>query len=285
MLKVIRDLLRYDGRFRVAFIFLLATFIMSAISYVSPQDPGRTFQVPLDRSPSLQYPFGTNSRGQDVFWWMTFAVRNSLYLGLITAAVSRVIAIFVGLTAGYRGGYVDRILMSVNDSFVVMPVLPLLILLSFLFRGRMGLTGLGVLMGLFGWPWDARLIRSQVLSLKERSFTRTAQYCGAKDFHITIFEHLPFVLPIVFATTINNMIWSIGMEVTLGVLGLSNVTLPTIGTTIYWANAHQAMVAGIWWWLMAPVVVSVVMFLGLYLLSQSVNEYIDPRTRLRRIGA
>ena len=77
----------------------------------------------------------------------------------------------------------------------------------------------------------------------------------------------------------------IGMEVTLSVLGLSDVTVPTIGTTIFWANQHQALVAGVWWWLAAPIGVAVVLFLGLYLLFSSVNEFIDPRTRLRRIGA
>jgi peptide/nickel transport system permease protein len=285
VIRVIRDLLRFDTRFRVSFVFLLAVVLMSILSVVSPQDPGKTFKVPTDMPPSLQHIFGTSSRGQDIFWWMTFAVRNSLFLGLLTAAISRVIAIMVGLTAGYRGGLVDRALMSINDSFVVMPVLPVLILLSFLIRGKMSLATLALIMGLFGWPWDARLIRAQVLSLKERSFTRTAVYSGTGAFRITFNEHLPFVLPVVFATTINNMLWSIGMEVTLGVLGLSNVTLPTLGTTIYWANQHQALVAGVWWWLAAPVVVAIVLFLGLYFLSQSVNEYIDPRTRLRRIGA
>ena len=284
MYKVIRDLMRYDNRFRFASVFLITILVMAALTAVSPFDPGRTFQVPFDRPPSWQYPFGTNSRGQDIFWWMTFAVRNSLYLSIVAAAVSRVIAVLVGMTAGYRGGRVDRTLMSVNDTFVVMPVLPILILLSFLFRGRLSIAALGAMMGIFGWAYDARLIRSQVLSLRERAFTRTAEYCGARRFHVTLYEHLPFVLPIVFATTMNNMIWSIGMEVTLGVLGLSNITLPTIGTTIYWANAHSALVAGVWWWLIAPVVVAVVMFLGLYLLSQSVNEYIDPRTRLRLMG-
>ena len=115
---------------------------------------------------------------------------------------------------------------------------------------------------LIGWPWDARLIRSQVLSLKERSFTRTAVYSGTGSVMITLREHLPFVLPIVFATTINNMLWAIGMEVTLSVLGLSDVSIPTIGTAIYWANQHQAMVAGVWWWLAAPILVAVLLFLG-----------------------
>jgi len=284
MLTILRDLLKYDGRFRVATIFLLATVVLSLLSFVSPYDLGLTFMVPPDQPPSAEFPFGTSSRGQDVFWWMAFAVRNSLVLGILTAIISRVIAIFVGLTAGYRGGWADRILMSINDSFVVMPVLPILILLSFLLRGKMSLMMLAFIMGLFGWPWDARLIRSQVLSLKERPFTRTAVYSGTTSFRITINEHLPFVLPIVFATTINNLLWSIGMEVTLSVLGLSDVTIPTIGTTIFWANQHQALVAGIWWWLGAPVVIAIILFLGLYLLFSSVNEYIDPRTRLRQMG-
>ncbi|MFN8443995.1 MAG: ABC transporter permease [Caldilineaceae bacterium] len=284
MLTILRDLLKHDGRFRVAFVFLLATLVLSLLSFVSPYEPSKTFMVPPDMPPSAEYLFGTSSRGQDIFWWMAFAVRNSLLLGILTAVISRIIAILVGLTAGYRGGWIDRILMSINDSFVVMPVLPILILLSFLLRGKMSLMSLAFIMGLFGWPWDARLIRAQVLSLKERPFTRTAVYSGTPSFQITLNEHLPFVLPVVFATTINNLLWSIGMEVTLSVLGLSDVTLPTIGTTIFWANQHQALVAGIWWWLGAPVLVAIILFLGLYLLFSSVNEYIDPRTRLRQIG-
>jgi peptide/nickel transport system permease protein len=285
VIKVIKDLLHFDARFRVAFIFLVICLILTALSLVSPYNMEKTFQVGMDLPPSFQHLFGTNTRGQDVFWWMTFALRNSLYLGIITALVSRVIAVLVGLTAGYQGGIVDKVLMSVNDSFMVMPVMPILILLSSLIRGNINIPTLAVFLGFFGWSWDARLIRSQVLSLKERAFTRTAIYSGTSGFRITMTEHLPFVMPVVFATTINNMIWAIGMEVTLGILGLSNVTIPTIGSTIFWANSHQAMMSGIWWWLVAPIVVSIILFLGLYLLFSSVNEYIDPRTRLRRMGA
>ena len=284
MFKVIRDLLQYDGRFRIAFILLLAVLVMILLSFVSPYEPNKSFEVPMDAPPSLEHFFGTDSRGKDIFWWLTFAVRNSLTMGLITAAISRVIAILVGLTAGYQGGWLDRVLMSVNDSFVIMPLLPLLILLGFLLRDMMNLFLLGVILGFFGWPYDARLIRSQVLSLKERSFTRTAAYSGTSGFWITINEHLPFVLPIVFATTINNLLWSIGMEVTLSVLGLSDLTTPSIGTALFWANQHGALVAGVWWWIAAPALVAIILFLGLYLFFASINEYIDPRTRLRLIG-
>jgi peptide/nickel transport system permease protein len=284
MLRVVRDLLRFDGRFRIAFIFLAAVVVMIILSFVSPYDPYKSFVVAADAPPSAEFAFGTTSRGQDLFWWLTFAVRNSLFLGVMTAIISRVIAVLVGLTAGYRGGWLDKILMSINDTFVILPLLPILILLGFLLRDRLNLFYLAVILGCFGWPFDARLIRSQVLSLKERSFTRTAVYSGTSGFWITINEHLPFVLPIVFATTINNILWSIGLEVTLSILGLSDLTTPTLGTALFWANQHGALVAGVWWWIAAPALVAIVLFLGLYLLFASINEYIDPRTRLRLIG-
>jgi peptide/nickel transport system permease protein len=257
---------------------------MILLSYRSPYDPNNSFAVPWDLPPSREHLFGTTSRGQDLFWWLTFAVRNSLFLGVVTAIISRVISVLVGLTAGYRGGWIDRVLMAVSDSFVILPLLPILILLSFLLRESMNLLNLAIILGLFGWSFDARLIRSQVLSLRERSFTRTAVYSGTSRFWIPMHEHLPFVLPIVFATTLNNLLWSIGMEVTLSVLGLSDLTTPTLGTALFWANQHGALVAGIWWWITAPAMVTVVLFLGLYLFFTSINEYIDPRTRLRLIG-
>jgi peptide/nickel transport system permease protein len=284
MFKVIRDLFRYDGRFRLAAFFLTAVTVMIILSYVSPYDPDKSFAVAMDMPPSPEHIFGTDSRGQDVFWWMTFAMRNSFFMGVITAAVSRVIAILMGLSAGYRGGWLDRFLMSVTDTFVVLPLLPILILLGFLLRDIMNQFLLGFILGLFGWPYDARLIRSQVLTLRERAFTRTAVYSGTGPFWITIREHLPFVMPIVLATTINNILWAIGFEVTLSILGLSDLTRPSIGTALYWANQHGALVAGVWWWIAAPTLAAIVLALGLYLLLTSVNDYIDPRTRLRLIG-
>ena len=97
-------------------------------------------------------------------------------------------------------------------------------------------------------------------------------------------EHLPYVMPIVLTTAMANMLWAIGFEVTLAVLGFTNLSIPTIGTVIYWANNHSSMMVGHWWWVVFPVVGLVIMFLGLYLVAVSINEYIDPRSRLRRMG-
>ena len=114
MFKVIRDLLKYDGRFRVACVFLGAVAVMMLLSFVSAEDPNKTFVTAMDLPPSLEHIFGTSSRGQDIFWWMTFAVRNSILIAAVAAIVSRIIAIFVGLTAGYRGGGIDKGLMAVS---------------------------------------------------------------------------------------------------------------------------------------------------------------------------
>lgn len=282
-MRVISDLYRHDPRCRFALSVIFIVVIFALLSLVSPYDPGSSYYAPPSLPPSREHPFGTNSRGQDIFWLMTFAVRNSLTFGILTAFLSRIIAIFVGLTSGYKGGIVDRIMMVINDSFVVLPVLPILILINFIMRGQMGLMELAMIMALFGWAWDARLIRSQVLSLKEREFTFTSVFSGTNTARILLSEHLPFVTPIVLSTTINNLLWAIGMEVTLAVLGLSNIAIPTIGTTIYWANQHQALISGVWWWLAAPVAISVLLFIALYLLVVGLGTYLDPRTRIQRM--
>jgi len=134
--------------------------------------------VPRDLKPSAEYWLGTNSKGQDVFWQATFAVRNSLIVALIAAVVSRVIAVLVGMIAGYKGKGTDRVLMFISDCLLVMPLFLILVLLAMLVRDKMNLVTLGLLLAFFGWAWDARVIRSQVLSLREREFTQTALLSG-----------------------------------------------------------------------------------------------------------
>ncbi|MEN2983993.1 MAG: ABC transporter permease [Dictyoglomaceae bacterium] len=282
-MNVLRDLLR-DGKFRFGFIVICILLFLSFLSFFCPYDPTRWNVFPRDLPPSLQHILGTNSKGQDVFWEATFAIRNSLIISVIAALFSRIIAIIVGLVAGYLGGRVDRFLMFLSDSFLILPLLPILILISSLIKGHLSLFSLGILLGIFGWPWDARLIRAQVLSLREREFTYTSILSGYSTLNLVIKEYFPFVLPLVFSTVINNMGWSIGLEVTLSILGLSNLAIPTLGTTLHWAINYQAMLLGIWWWLLTPIVISVFLFVSLYLLSVSISEYSDPRTRIQRIG-
>ncbi|KQT49840.1 ABC transporter permease [Devosia sp. BK] len=285
MFAVFRDLIRYNLEFAIGLVLVGIMVIFAALSFFSPVDPTLIYMAIPDQPPSAQYWFGTNSRGQDLFWHLSAAFRNSLGFGITVAVLSRIISISVGLAAGYLGGWVDRVLMFINDIFVAVPIFPILVLFYFVLRNNMDSFTMALILACFGWPFDARLIRSVALGLKHREFTRHAVFAGMSTRKVLLEEHLPYVMPIVFSTFMNNMLWSIGMEVTLAVLGFTNINNPTIGTVLYWANSHSAMVVGTWWWIVIPVILIVMTFLGLFLLAVSMNEYIDPRSRLRRMGA
>jgi peptide/nickel transport system permease protein len=284
MLTVLRDLLRYNREFTAGAILMAFVLIISGLSFFSPYSPQDIYLVPFDVPPSWAYPLGTNSRGQDLFWQLTFAIRNTLLFGFTVAILSRILSLIIGLLSGYLGGMTDRVLMSINDTFVVIPLFPILVLFYFVMRDSMTWALLALVMACLGWAYDARLIRSLTMSLRNREFTESGIFSGMTTRQIVTQEHLPYVLPIMFSTTMNNINWSIGLEVTLSVLGFTNINTPTIGVMIYWANQHTALVAGIWWWIFFPVALVVITFIGLFLLAVSMNEYIDPRSRLSRMG-
>nr|WP_255720538.1 ABC transporter permease [Acuticoccus kalidii] len=282
-MRVVFDLLRTNIEFAIGMFLLAIVVIVSALSFVSPYEPDLIYVVFPDMPPSAEHIMGTTSRGQDTFWRLTFAMRNTLLFGLSVAILSRILSLLIGLVSGYLGGAVDRVLMSINDTFVVIPLFPILVLFYFVMRDSMSWVGLAIIMACLGWAYDARLIRSVTMSLRTREFTQQSVFSGMTTRQIVSQEHLPYVMPIVFSTTMNNMNWSIGLEVTLSVLGFTNINTPTIGTMIYWANQHTALVAGVWWWILFPVLMVVILFIGLFLLAVSMNEYIDPRSRLSRM--
>lgn len=282
-MKTFRELWR-DRRFAIGASVLLILGLLALLSFISPHDPQMLRVVPRDQPPSLEHYMGTNSLGQDVFWRMTFAIRNSLIVAFVAASISRVIAMTVGLISGYMGGIVDRVLMFINDGFIVLPLLLILVLLALMVE-QLSMLTLAVLFGVLGWAVDSRFIRSQVLSLREREFTYTAILNDTPTIKLVFKEYFLFVIPLALATLIGNMIWVIGMEITLAYFGLTDVTIPTLGSMLHFAINYQAILLGLWWWLAAPIGVSVALFVALYLVFMSVGEYLDPRARIQRVGA
>jgi len=283
-MKILGDLFR-DYRFTLSFIVLLIIVILALLSIFSPYDPTLWNVVPKDLKPSAEYWLGTDSNGQDIFWQATFAIRNSLIISLIAGLVSRVIAILVGMIAGYKGGATDRILMFISDSLLVIPLFLIFVMLAMLVREHMNLVVLGLLLSIFGWAWDARLIRSMILSLREREFTKTAILSGTGMVKLVLNEYMPFAMPLIFSTLINNIGFAIGLEITLAIIGLVDLMIPTLGTMLNWALFYQSILLGRWWWVLTPVVLSLFLFIALYWLSVSISEYLDPRTRIQRVGA
>lgn len=283
-MKLFRDLLR-DYRFAWGFFIFAALVAFACLSFFAPYDPTEWGVAPRDLRPSFEYWLGTDSNGQVVFWQATFAVRNSLTIAIIAGVVSRIIAVTVGMVAGYKGGTWDRVLMFFSDSLLVIPLFLMIVMLAMLVGASMNILTLGLLLALFGWAWDARLIRSQILSLRERDFTQTAVLSGANTLRLVRNEYMPHTTPLIFSTLINNMAWAIGLEITLAILGLIDLSMPTLGTMIYWAINYQAILLGRWWWLLTPIVLSILLFISLYWMSVSISEYLDPRRRMQRVGA
>src|SRR5512147_2922712 len=135
-MKTFQDLLR-DYRFAFSFGVLLIIVVMALLSLFAPYDPSLWNVVPKDLKPSAKYILGTDSNGQDIFWQATFAVRNSLIISLIAGLVSRVVAVLVGMVAGYKGGSIDRVLMFFGDSLLVIPLFLIFVMIAMMVRDHM----------------------------------------------------------------------------------------------------------------------------------------------------
>jgi peptide/nickel transport system permease protein len=283
-MSVLKDLFRFSPSFRWGALFLLVVLVLAALSFVAPYGADERRVVPNNRPPSATYPMGTTALGQDVFWLMTYAVRNSLIIAGLAVLIGRTIAILLGSFSGYVGGATDRALSALADTFIVIPRLPLLILISFILKGNLSFISIALLLGVLDWAWPSKRYRSQILSLREEEFTQTAVFSGMSRLQIILREHLPFLIPFALADMVSGFLFAIGFEITLAVLGLSDLGTPTIGTMIYWATYYQALLARRWWWIGAPIVISILIVVAFYLISTTLGTFLDPRTRLKNIA-
>ncbi len=282
-MTIVKDLFKFSPSFRWGVSLLLIVLVLVIMSFFSPYDPSDRRVVPTNQPPSLQYPLGTTTLGQSVFWVTTFAIRNSLIVASLAVIIGRAIAVLLGSFSGYVGGNTDRVLSALTDTFIVLPRLPLLILITFILKGNLNFLALGVLIGLLDWAWPSKRYRSQILSMREEEFTQTAVFSGMSTLKIIMREHFPFLIPFTLADMVSGFLFAIGLEIILSTLGLSDLLVPTLGTMIYWAIYYQSMIVGRWWWLTAPIVASIIIVVGFYLVSTSLSTYLDPRTRLKSL--
>lgn len=282
-MAAIRDLFRFSPSFRYGATILLVVAVLVVLSFFSPYEPDDRRAVARNEPPGIEYLLGTTSQGQDVFWMLTFAIRNTLLVAGLAVLIGRGIGVILGMMSGYLGGRVDRILSSLVDSVIVIPRLPLLILIASIMRGQMSILTLGLLIGLLDWAIPSKRYRSQILSLRERDFTHTSVFSGMNAFKIVTQEHLPFLIPFLLADIVSGFLFAIGLEVTLSILGLSDLDTQTIGTQIYWGNYYQALLTNRVWVLAAPIGASILVVIGFYLASLGLSAYLDPRTRLARL--
>ena len=257
----------------VTLFFLILGFVVFYIPHTNPF-PNNVMQKNLP--PSSEHFFGTTSQGQDIFWLLIEAIHNSLSIGFIVAFLGTVVGVFVGLIAGFVGGGVDRVLMVITDTFVVIPSLPVLILMTSLMRGSGSTVILmALVLALFAWAWPSRQIRSMALTMKERDFIHTARFSGENTVQIVVTEILPYALTWSLSNFMNAVLSAIGSESSLAVLGLSPGNLVSLGNMIQWARQYNAIMAGRWNWILPPIIGTILLFVGLFMLITGYNDYMS----------
>jgi peptide/nickel transport system permease protein len=271
------------NRMGVAGLAILSAFVILALfadvlapeSRLSVTDaPG----APLE-PPSAQFWLGTDELGRSVLDLVIQGSQISLLVGFLATAISMLIGALVGITAGYFGGWADVILMRLTDWFLVIPFLPLAIVLAALL-GR-GLFVIAFVIGIVTWPGTARVVRAQVLTLKERPYVERARALGASDRQIIGRHILPNVFPLIFANTILVVAVAILTEATLSFLGLGDPFSVSWGSILESAFDEGAISLGAWWYLVPPGLCIVLVVLGFTMCGYAFDEILDPRLRKR----
>jgi peptide/nickel transport system permease protein len=249
-------------------------------------DAGDVVAIPTQPAPPTltgenSHWLGTDARGRDILSQLLYSTRAAFLLGAVAALTTVLIATTVGAIAAYFGGWIDSGLMRFADLILLMPLLPVLILLSAMLEITM--ITLGVMIGILsGFGGVAIVLKSQALSIKVKSYIDAARVAGGSDWHV-VFRHIvPNVLPLSFLYMMFGVTEAIAIEATLSFFGLLNVPM-TWGIMINNAQTNGYLLSGTsYWWLLFPagLAVSFLCF-AFFLVGRGMDEVINPRLRAR----
>lgn len=268
-------------RNRLGFAGLVILVTLAAIAIfaplVSPFDPTQQVGRPF-LPPGSLFWLGTNDIGQDILSELIYGARVSLTIGALASLTAISIGTLVGIVAGYYGGRVDSLIMRSVDLMLVVPFLPLMILLA-AYLGA-SFWNLIMVIGLLSWARPARVVRSQVLTLKTRGFVLAAQTMGASTWHILRLHILPGVLPLTVAQFVLAASSSILIEASLSFLGLGDPVTKSWGSVLYYAQVRGAFLTGAWkWWVLPPGLLITLAVLGFAFSGYALEEIFNPRLR------
>jgi ABC-type dipeptide/oligopeptide/nickel transport system permease subunit len=243
--------------------------------WLAPYDPTERIARPF-LPPSSEHPLGTNDVGHDLLSELIFGSRVSLLVGVVAATVALLIGTTVGVVAGYYPKRLGSTLMRGVDVILILPFLPLLIVLA-AYLGRSLLNTILVI-GVLIWAEPARIIRSQVLSLRSREYVLAARSMGAPD-RWTIIRHIvPRTALLATGSFVRAVSGAILLEAALSFLGLGDPIQKSWGSTLYWAQTRGAFLTPAWkWWVLPPGLLIMLASLGFALIAFSLEERINPR--------
>ncbi len=229
--------------------------------------------------PNRKYLLGTDDVGRDLLTLIMYGGRVSLLIGFLAAAISGGIGTAVGLVAGYYGGWQEELLMRITDIILVIPGLPLMIVLSAL----LGTSFWNIIfvISIIGWTGTARVVRAQVLSLKERAFIESSKAIGASDLRIIGVHLLPNVFPLIVAQMVLRIASSILSEASLSFLGLGDPLNISWGMILHWAFGAGSLASNYWWFMIPPGICITIVCLGFTFVGYALDQIVNPRLRRR----
>lgn len=265
------------NRKAVVGVLLLLFFVIVALAapIIAPTDPQRMVGRPHE-APSAEYPFGTTRQGQDVFAQIVHGTVTTLRVGFATGTIIIIIAIAIGLTAGFVGGVVDEVLSLITNIFLVLPGLPLIIVVAAMLD-KPGPDTIILVLSLTSWAYGARVLRSQTLALRNSEFVEAARVSGEPLWRIIVVEILPNMTSLVVSSWIGAVLFAILAEAGLEFIGLGDPNTVTWGTIIFWAQNNQALLTGAWWTFIPPGVAIALVGLSLTLINYGIDEITNPR--------
>lgn len=222
------------------------------------------------QAPTTAHILGTDYIGHDVLSWFLIGTGLSLFVGVTVALISVAIGSVVGLVSGYYGGLVDNALMRVVDILLILPAFPLLVILSAYLPPTNTTTIL--ILAVLSWPFMSRVIRSQVLTVKERPFIKAATLSGMSGSKIIFKEIIKHVMPLITINTVYLMVGAIVAQAGLAFFGLGDLNSVNLGTMLYWAQTEDAVVYNAWWWIVPPGISIAVLGIAANLFGSGVTE-------------
>lgn len=280
------EMLRNNRKAAIGVTLLFIFGLVAIIGpWIAPYPYGPTAVGPnFDWTPSWSHWLGTTQLGQDVFSQLLAGTRPSIVDSVVAGAIATVISCVFGLTAGYMRGAIDDVLSLVINVVLILPTLPLLIVItayasSFNLRGSLTTT---LVIAFTAWPWGARVLRSQMLSLREKDFVFAARVAGESWWRIIVDEILPNMTSLVVANFIGAALYALLFSVALQFLGLTDESDVSWGTMLYWAQNGDALLLGYWNWFV-PVGLCIALFgTGLAFTNYAIDEFSNPRLRSQR---
>jgi peptide/nickel transport system permease protein len=265
------------GIFIVGFIVIIA-IIAPLISVAHPNDFNL---LAAKQAPSWHHLFGTTDQGSDVFSQVVVGARRSLLLGVMAASIATALAAVLGITAAYAGGLVDEGINLLTNVFLVIPPIPLLVVVSSYLKAR-GMLTMAVVIALVLWAFEARILRGQALSLRNRDFVHAAKSAGESTRRIVFGELMPNMISRIAAAFVLVFYIALLVDAGLEFLGLGDMGATSWGVTVYWAQVNSTVLQGEWWPFIFPSLALGFTVLGLVLILAGIDEVSNPRLRTEK---